>query len=435
MSAAPPADTAPVRRHIPWRDPRAAFAPFAREPGAVLLLTQARPGLSHLYVRPSRTLSAWSELCSAWAAPPAGGLVSLLAYELGVQFDDVPRAPDLAHAAWPDVAAWAYPAAARFDADTRTAWVEGEAGAVDALIAALGEGLAPAPLRYDAGGLSPVRPQDHVRAAIARARAYVRAGDAFQVNVSQRWSGRLGRADDPWAAFVRLVGASPAPFSAYVRLSSDRAVLTHSPERFVQVSPDGLVRSQPIKGTRPRGGTAEADERLAAALEASAKDRAENLMIVDLMRNDLARVCRPGTVRVPALHARETYAHVHHLFSTEEGRLDDGRALADLIAATFPPGSITGAPKVRAMEIIAELEGEARGPYCGALGHQTPDGAADFNVMIRTACLARDDQGWRVDVRAGGGIVADSDPDAEVVETHVKARALVEAVGAVVEPV
>ena len=205
--------------------------------------------------------------------------------------------------------------------------------------------------------------------------------------------------------------------------------MTNSPERFLDVR-DGRVEARPIKGTRPRSTDAVADAALVAELVASAKDRAENLMIVDLMRNDLSRVCRPGSVEVPRLCDVESYANVHHLVSVVTGDLADDRDVFDLLEASFPPGSITGAPKVRAMEIISELEGEPRGPYCGALGWIDGASAMDLNVMIRTAALRRSKSGWKASLRSGGGIVADSEPEAEYAETLTKASALRRALGA-----
>jgi para-aminobenzoate synthetase component 1 len=218
---------------------------------------------------------------------------------------------------------------------------------------------------------------------------------------------------------------SPAPFAAYLR-SAERALVSNSPERFVQVAPvDGRfkVETRPIKGTAPRGATQEADAALAQALTASAKDRAENLMIVDLMRNDLARVCQPGDVRTPDLFALETFANVHHLVSTVTGVLAPGMTAVDLLRAAFPPGSVTGAPKVQAMKVIAGLE-PPRGPYCGSLFWAGFDGAFDSNVLIRTAALEREKRRWTVEARAGAGIVADSDPVLERLETEAKIAAL-----------
>ena len=223
---------------------------------------------------------------------------------------------------------------------------------------------------------------------------------------------------------------NPAPYAAYLEFGGV-AVASASPERFLQLDPAGRVETRPIKGTRPRGATPEQDAALAQSLLASTKDRAENLMIVDLLRNDLSRACRPGTVRVPELFALEQYRTVHHLVSTVEGKLVAGKDAADLLAATFPGGSITGAPKVRAMEIIAELEPSRRGVYCGSIDYWSVTGALDTSIVIRTLVAA----GGRLYFSAGGGIVADSDPEQEYQETLHKARALLTAVaGAVTTP-
>ncbi len=252
----------------------------------------------------------------------------------------------------------------------------------------------------------------------------IHAGEIFQANIARRWSGRLVFGATPFDLFARLAGQSAAPFAAYLRLPG-LAVVSNSPERFLQAR-NGVVETRPIKGTRPRGRCPEEDARLARQLHASEKDRAENLMIVDLMRNDLARVCAPGSVRVPELFAVESFANVHHLVSTVTGRLAAGRGAVDLLRAAFPPGSITGAPKVQAMKVIAGLE-PPRGPYCGSLFWAGADGALDSSVLIRTAAFVQDGHGWSVEARAGAGIVADSDPRAERLETEAKIAALVRA--------
>ncbi|HQT55207.1 MAG TPA: anthranilate synthase component I family protein, partial [Phenylobacterium sp.] len=221
---------------------------------------------------------------------------------------------------------------------------------------------------------------------------------------------------------------SAAPFAAYLRLAG-LAVVSNSPERFVQVAAGGAAETRPIKGTRPRGATADDDASLSAELAVSLKDRAENLMIVDLMRNDLARVCAPGSVKVPELFAVESFVNVHHLVSTVSGRLAAGRTAIDLLKAAFPPGSITGAPKVQAMKLISQLE-SPRGPYCGSLFWAGADGAFDSSVLIRTAACVQDGQGWAIEARAGAGIVADSEPRAERIETQDKIAALARAMEA-----
>jgi para-aminobenzoate synthetase component I len=255
--------------------------------------------------------------------------------------------------------------------------------------------------------------------AVRRAVEYIHAGDCFQVNLSQRL---LHKADlDPLELYRRLRERNPAPFAGYFDLGNF-VIASASPERFLRVR-NGEVETRPIKGTRPRGGTPEEDRRQIDALLHSAKDRSENVMIVDLLRNDLGRVCAYGSIRVPAVCQLETYEHVHHLVSEVRGRLRPEMGPVDLLRAAFPGGSVTGAPKVRAMEIIAELEPTARGPYCGSLGYIGFDGSMDTNILIRTFTIGR---GW-MQFPVGGGVVADSDPEDEYAETLHKAEGLLRA--------
>ena len=255
--------------------------------------------------------------------------------------------------------------------------------------------------------------------AVAAAREYICAGDIFQVNLSQRFEVALPIA--PYELYRRLRLINPAPFACYLNFD-DVTVASASPERFLRLEGD-LVETRPMKGTRPRGKSAEEDEALARELLQSVKDRAENVMIVDLERNDLGRVCRYGTVRVRELWTLERYATVFQLTSTVEGRLRTGKNRIDLLKASFPGGSITGAPKVRAMEIIDELEPTKRSIYTGSLGYLSFDGGMDINIVIRTF-LIKDGKAY---FQVGGGIVSDSDPEAEYLETLDKARALIEA--------
>jgi para-aminobenzoate synthetase component 1 len=255
--------------------------------------------------------------------------------------------------------------------------------------------------------------------AVARVREYILAGDIFQANLSQRFEAPLR--EDPLALYLRLRRRNPAPFAAYLD-AGDLQVLSASPERYLKLDGD-QVETRPIKGTRPRGLGPMHDAALGQALAESEKDRAENVMIVDLLRNDLSRVSEPGTVGVPALFALEHHPTVHHLVSTVTGRLRPGAGAEELLRATFPGGSITGAPKVRAMEIIAELEPTRRGVYCGSIGYVGWDGAMDTSIVIRTYVV----RGGRVYFQAGGGIVADSEPESEYRETLDKARGLIEA--------
>lgn len=257
--------------------------------------------------------------------------------------------------------------------------------------------------------------------AVTRVIGYIHAGDIFQANLSQRFETELGEGDTPYAMYLRLRAASPAPFASFFNFGAG-AIVSSSPERFLSCR-EGIVETKPIKGTRPRGRTPEEDARLAAELLASEKDRAENVMIVDLLRNDISRVCDDRSVEVEKLCQLESFANVHHLVSTVRGQLRQGMTSADLLAACFPGGSVTGAPKRRAMEIIAELEPTTRGPYCGAIGWLGADGNMDSAIAIRTIVVA----GRRVTFQAGGGIVADSDPAAEYEETLAKALHMREA--------
>jgi para-aminobenzoate synthetase component 1 len=256
-------------------------------------------------------------------------------------------------------------------------------------------------------------------AAVWRAIEYVHAGDCFQVNLSQRLLHAVTLA--PLELYGRLRERNPAPFAGYFDLG-DFVLVSASPERFLRVA-DGRVETRPIKGTRPRGATPEEDRRQCDDLLRSAKDRAENVMIIDLLRNDLGRVCAYGSIQVPAVCRLESYRTVHHLVSEVTGQLRPGLGPIDLLRAAFPGGSVTGAPKVRAMEIIAELEPTARGPYCGSLGYIGFDGSMDTNILIRTFTIGR---GW-MQFPVGGGIVADSTPEAEYEETLHKAEGLLRA--------
>ncbi len=256
--------------------------------------------------------------------------------------------------------------------------------------------------------------------AVQRVRDYIYAGDIFQTNLSQRFEAPF--TEPAWTFYQRLRTRNAAPFAAYMDLPHG-TILSASPERFLRIDASGQVETRPIKGTSPRGLGPEHDAALGHALTESEKDRAENLMIVDLMRNDLSRVCEPGTVRVPELFALERYATVHHLVSTVVGRLSPGTDALDVIRAAFPGGSITGAPKVRAMEIIAELEPSRRGVYCGSMGYWSVTGELDTSIAIRTAVASE----GRIYFSAGGGIIADSAPEQEYRETLDKARGIIDA--------
>ena len=257
---------------------------------------------------------------------------------------------------------------------------------------------------------------DTYQAAIRSVQQYIAAGDCYQVNYTQRFSAAFE--GDAWSAYTLLRDACPTPFAGFLR-HDKQALLSLSPERFIKVS-NNDVETRPIKGTRPRGKDVASDQKLANELKQSAKDRAENLMIVDLLRNDLGRICKIGSVRVPELFSLESYPNVHHLVSSVTGTLADQTDALDVLAASFPGGSITGAPKIRAMEIIDELEPTRRGPYCGSLVYIDTRGNMDSSIMIRTL-LAQDKKLY---CWGGGGIVADSNWQAEYQESLDKVSVL-----------
>jgi para-aminobenzoate synthetase component I len=261
--------------------------------------------------------------------------------------------------------------------------------------------------------------RDEYLTIVGRGIEYILAGDVFQVNLAQRLMHPAH--DDSVSLYLRLRERNPAPFAAYFDLG-DFQIASASPERFLQLR-GRRAEARPIKGTRPRLGETDADRGAADELQASEKDRAENVMIVDLLRNDLSRVCRPESVVVSELCRLEKYAFVQHLVSVVQGELRDEFGPIDLLRAAFPGGSVTGAPKVRAMEIIAELEPHARGAYCGALGYIGFDGSMDTSILIRTITAGR---GWW-QLPVGGGIVAQSDPQREYEETWAKAEGMIRA--------
>ncbi|WP_276567242.1 aminodeoxychorismate synthase component I [Pseudidiomarina marina] len=257
----------------------------------------------------------------------------------------------------------------------------------------------------------------------ARVQSYLRAGDCYQINLAQRFTSLYE--GDTWQAYELLRQHNNAPFSAFMQLEQG-SLLSLSPERFLAIDEHGHVETKPIKGTRPRAADAEQDRQLAEALQCSSKDRAENVMIVDLLRNDLSRLCLPNSVKVPKLFAIESYPAVHHLVSTVVGKLSSTDENIQLLAACFPGGSITGAPKIRAMEIIDELEPHRRSYYCGSFGYFSQHGRADTSIAIRTLVATRtDDKQGAVHCWAGGGLVADSDCASEYQETFDKVARII----------
>ena len=257
---------------------------------------------------------------------------------------------------------------------------------------------------------------------IQRVLEYIRAGDVFQVNLSRAWHGELSRAYAAVDIYRRLRSANPAPFAGLLTLAPEQAIISSSPERLVEVRA-GRVRTRPIAGTSPRSIDSAQDQAWSQALLRHPKERAEHVMLVDLERNDIGRVCTPGSVQVSEFMVLESYTHVHHIVSGIEGRLRPGVTPGQVIRAVFPGGTITGCPKVRTMQIIAELEQTERSAYTGSMGYLNHDGDMDLNILIRTLIQNR----RQLRARAGGGIVADSDPQRELDETRAKAKGLLAA--------
>ncbi len=354
--------------------------------------------------------------------PFSGGAVGYFGYDLGRQLERIPSIA-AADIAMPDLAMGLYDWAVVIDHAARRTWLVGNGrdartfASWDELVERLSADPPPDPPPFRVLG----HPKSNLgrkpyAAAFRAVQEHIRAGDCYQVNLTQRFDARAE--GDAWHAYVRLRELNPAPFAAYLDLP-DGKIVSSSPERFLRLR-DGHVETKPIKGTRPRSKDPKRDRALAEELRASAKDRAENVMIVDLLRNDLGKVCVPGSVRASKLFDVESFASVHQLVSTVEGRLAPGKHALDLVAACFPGGSITGAPKLAAMKIIEELEPQRRSVYCGSIGYIGFDGNMDTNIAIRTLVQ----QGDRVYTWAGGGVVADSNVDAEYQESLDKAAAM-----------
>jgi para-aminobenzoate synthetase component I len=367
--------------------------------------------------------------------PFAGGWFGTIGYELRAAVERIPP-PRPSPRGFPALHLARYDAVVAWDHSRRRVLVAGTGtSARDARARArrlLDRLEAPPPARGGARGRRPrrLRGQGRVVAAtspadyrrqVADVVERIRAGDLFQANLSQRFDGPL--AGSPLDLFERIARRSPVPFLSYVDLGGGRLVLSASPERFLSLEGDA-AETRPMKGTRPRGATAAADRRLRAELASSEKERAELAMIVDLARNDVGRACRPGSVRVAVARRLERYATVHQAVAVVRGRLLPGASGVDLLRGAFPPGSVTGAPKIEAMKVIDALEREPRGPYCGAIGWLDDGGDFDWAVAIRTACVDGDRVSWRV----GGGVTLASDPREELLETLVKGRALAAAV-------
>ena len=442
QTSAPPSELGVVvMREFAWVDPVALASAFAEEVHVCVLLS-TDDGWSYVLRGPDRVMvdEVPADLaCLTGGGCPAahgpsfqGGVLGLAAYELSANLE--PIAPQ-ARGDGPDLILLRYPALLAFHADQQLGLAIGRGPDSRTAAARADAGLSwlQAPGKPERSSVladqivSVTQDADHAR-AVAATVCRIAAGDLFQANLARPWQGRLLPGITPYDLFRRLARQSPAGYAAYLRLPGG-ALVSNSPEQFLSVRPEGAAlwaESQPIKGTRPRGKTPACDAALAAELQASAKDQAENLMIVDLMRNDLARVCDPGTVTVPELAALKSYANVHHLVSRVRGRLKAGATAWDAFLAAFPPGSVTGAPKLEAMSVIARYE-PPRGPYCGSLFWAGGDGALEASVLIRTVTLTENPAGWAFEARAGGGIVADSDPASEVQETTTKIGAILKA--------
>jgi para-aminobenzoate synthetase component 1 len=354
--------------------------------------------------------------------PFCGGALGYFGYDLGRRYEKLPQIA-AADIDMPELAVGLYDWAVVIDHLERRSWLVGQGrdpetfANWDSLVERLHtQRVTPAPPFKVLSPVSSSFDRAAYAAAFRRVQDHIRRGDCYQVNLTQRFRARAE--GDAWHAYLRLREINPAPFSAFLAFP-DGKVLCSSPERFLRVT-GGEVETKPIKGTRPRVADDVRDRALADELRASAKDRAENVMIVDLLRNDLGKSCVPGSVHVSKLFDVETFAHVHHLVSTVLGRLAPGKHPLELLAGAFPGGSITGAPKVRAMQIIEELEPYRRGVYCGCIGYVGFDGNMDLNIAIRTLVQ----HGDYVYAWAGGGVVADSEVDAEYQESLDKAGAL-----------
>ncbi len=446
---------APLRTELPYReDSTALFEAVADWPWAVFLDSgRHHPGQSRYdiiaaqpYVRlitrgqmteihadgttlsrddPFLLLKRYLDIDPALSCelPFCGGAIGYLGYDLARRIEHLP-ARAAAVERIPDMAIGIYDWAVVVDHLEQKSWLVGQGRDPDTDIkwnALVARFTHPAPERARApfrvtSNVTSSHTRESYGRAFRRIHQYIRDGDCYQVNLAQRFSATAG--GDAWLAYQALRVINPAPFSAY--LSTPYAqILSSSPERFLRVE-RGVVETKPIKGTRPRAGHTRLDAELAEQLRVSEKDCAENVMIVDLLRNDLSKNCELGSVRVPRLFDIESYATVHHLVSTVTGRLRAGRDAVDLLRGCFPGGSITGAPKLRAMQIIDEVERFRRGVYCGAIGYIGFDGGMDTNIAIRTLTVSH----GAVRFWAGGGIIADSEVESEYQESFDKARAL-----------
>ncbi|MHB1229805.1 MAG: chorismate-binding protein [Halothiobacillus sp.] len=358
--------------------------------------------------------------------PFVGGWSFYLSYELAEHIEPSVHLPHFAPAdrvGFPVAMAQYHAAALLFDHQTATTYLvhDGRHPATVAAIKAAILGFSHAPMAVGELVIEGLQADDSARyqAGVQQILDYLRAGDVFQANLSRAWRFHAPQVDAGERIFQRLAQYNPAPFAAWYRLAEGQ-IISSSPERLADHIA-GSVSTRPIAGTRRRDADSVRDHALQAELRAHPKERAEHVMLIDLERNDLGRVCQPGSVQVDEFMVLESFAHVHHLVSNVRGQLHPSHSVFDLLAAVFPGGTITGCPKVRCMEILAELEQTGRGPYTGSVGYVSLDGRMDSNILIRTVFLAADGVG---EFRTGAGIVIDSDPLRETAETEEKARGL-----------
>lgn len=380
---------------------------------------------------PADFLARFDQLWRATAQPSGvahlpftGGWFVYLGYELAQQIEPRLRLPG---GAQPTAFAAHCPAAIVRDHRERKTYLVCEGDRPEALRwmeEDVAQGFAHDLPSVAIGSIEEDEPQRFLT-GVKRVKDYIQAGDVFQVNLSRAWRIALKQAVAPAWVFRRLRLANPAPFAGLAMIDDHTAIVSSSPERLVAVR-DGVVRTRPIAGTHPRGATDDDDRRLARELLAHPKERAEHIMLIDLERNDLGRVCRAGSVRVSELMALESYRYVHHIVSEIQGVPRDSTTPGEVLRALFPGGTITGCPKIRCMEIIAELEGAPREAYTGSMGYVNHDGSLDMNILIRTFVQQHE----RLTLRAGSGIVADSVPERELAETRAKARGLLAALEA-----
>jgi anthranilate synthase component 1 len=379
-------------------------------------------GLPGLQSHPAMQLRPLQCARSDHDLPFVGGWLCAFAYELGGLLE--PSAGMAKDADFPLAWLTRIPAAILSDRDSGRCVLVAESGQhalVEVMAHDLAQEVSAIPALPEPVALHEDDPAAFL-AGIARIQEYIRAGDVFQVNLSRGWQAEFMHSLVPASLLSRLMQKNPAPFSALVQME-DWSIVSSSPERLVRLGRDGLLETRPIAGTHPRSEDAAEDAALRARLQMHPKERAEHIMLVDLERNDLGRVCEPGSVKVAALMDIASYRHVHHIESTVCGQLRQGMHVFDVLRAVFPGGTITGCPKVRTMQIIHELERAPRRSYTGSVGYINHDGSFDFNILIRSFLL----RGRELAFRAGAGIVADSIPQRELDETRAKARGLLRA--------